>query len=421
MKILIKNAKIVAPGQSENGHTRSLLIEDGIIKQIAAHIDTRADKEIALDKLHLSPGWLDPFAHFCDPGLEHKETLESGASAAAVGGFTTVFVLPNTRPVLDSCSQIAYISRKAQNLPVNIFPIGAISQSAKGENLAEMFDMQEAGAMAFSDGLHPVQNPGLMLKALEYVRAFNGTIIQIPEELSLAKYGIVHEGIWSTRLGISGIPDIAEISIIKRDIDLLKYTDSRLHITGLSLAQSVKLIQQAKAEGLNLSCSVSPYHLLLTDENLQSFDSNYKVNPPLRTQEDVEALRKGLQNGIIDCLATHHLPQDIDSKDREFEYAEDGMIGMETAFGLLGKAMPELSVEDKIKLLAVNPRNSFNMETPKIEEGAAAEITLFNPDQEWEYNLTTSKSKSRNTPFHQTILKGKPLGTITNNNITLND
>ena len=421
MKILIKKAKIVAPGQSENGHTRSLLIEDGVIKQIATQINTRADKEIALDNLHLSPGWLDSFAHFCDPGQEHKEILESGASAAAAGGFTTVFVLPNTKPALDTRSQIAYIRSLANDLPINIFPIGAISQSVKGENLAEMFDMQEAGAKAFSDGLYPVQNPGLMLKALEYVKAFNGTIIQIPEELSLAKYGIVHEGIWSTKLGISGIPDIAEISIIKRDIDLLKYTDSRLHITGLSLAESVKLIQEAKAEGLNLSCSVTPYHLLLTDEYLQTFDSNYKVNPPLRAQEDVEALRKGIQEGIIDCLATHHLPQDKDNKDREFEYAEDGMIGLETAFGLLGKVMPELAVEDKVNLLSVNPRNSFNMRIPKVEEGAAAEITLFNPDQEWEYDLSASKSKSRNSPFHHTILKGKPLGTITNNNITLND
>src|SRR5699024_3804512 len=307
----------------------SLLIEDGVIKQIATQINTRADKEIALDNLHLSPGWLDPFAHFCDPGQEHKEILESGASAAAAGGFTTVFVLPNTKPALDTRSQIAYIRSLANDLPINIFPIGAISQSVKGENLAEMFDMQEAGAKAFSDGLYPVQYPGLMLKAIEYVKAVKCTIIQITEELSLGKYGIVHEVIWSTKLGISGIPDIAEISIIKRDIDLLKYTDSRLHITGLSLAESVKLIQEAKAEGLNLSCSVTPYHLLLTDEYLQTFDSNYKVNPPLRAQEDVEALRKGIQEGIIDCLATHHLPQDKDNKDREFEYAEDGMIGLE--------------------------------------------------------------------------------------------
>src|SRR5699024_4958552 len=208
------------------------------------------------------------------------------AAAAAAGGYTTVMLLPNTLPSLDSRTQIEYIKRRSDHLPVSVLPIGGISKDLEGSELAEMYDMSAAGAVAFSDGLRPVQSPGLLLKALQYVKAFNGIIVQLPDDRSISQYGLVHEGIWSTRLGMSGIPDIAEVSMIKRDIDLMRYSESRLHITGLSLSKSVALIKAAKAEGLPLSCSVTPYHLNLTDKVLQEFDSNYKVTPPLREQED---------------------------------------------------------------------------------------------------------------------------------------
>lgn len=420
MKILIKKARIIAPGQASNGQVKALLVEDGTITQVAEHIDAKADRIISNENLHVSPGWVDCFAHFCDPGLEYKETLESGASAAAAGGYTTVLVIPNTQPPLDSRSQIEYIRKRTENLPVSLLPVGSISKGLKGESLAEMIDMHHAGARAFSDGLHPIQSSGLLLKALQYIKAFNGIIIQIPDEQSISKHGLAHEGIWSTKLGISGIPDIAEIMMLKRDLDLLRYTESRMHITGLSLAESVQLIKVAKEEGLAITCSVTPFHLFLTDAALQEFDSNYKVSPPLREQEDVDCLRKALKEGIIDCIASHHIPQDQDSKNKEFEYASHGMTGLETAFGILGAAIPDWNPEEKINMLAIKPRNIFGLPVPQIEEGADAELTLFDPDQEWIFDKKTSKSKSRNTPFHQTKLKGKPVGIIHKNNLVLN-
>ncbi len=372
MKILVKNARIVAPGQRLNGQVKTLLIEDGKITNIAEQIDTEPDRIVSIKNLHLSPGWMDCFAHFCDPGFEYRETLESGASAAAAGGYTTVMVIPNTRPQLDSRAQIEYIIRQAENLPVNILPIGAVSRALEGKSLAEMIDMHYAGAKAFSDGLHPLQASGLLLKALQYIKAFDGTIIQVPVDETISKHGLVHEGVWSTKLGISGIPDIAEITMIKRDLDLLRYTESKMHITGISLEDSVQLIKLAKEAGLTVTCSVTPYHLLLTDASLQKFDSNYKVAPPLREQSDVECLRQALKEGIIDCLASHHLPQDQDSKNKEFEYASLGMTGLETAFGVLGTAIPDWKLEEKIRALAVRSRKPFNLPVPQIQDGVDA-------------------------------------------------
>ncbi len=420
MKVLIKSARIIAPDQSCDGQTKDLLVIDGVIKEIGHEIEKEADQVISADNLHLSPGWMDPFAHFCDPGYEYRETLESGAKAAAAGGFTEVMILPDTRPSLDSRSPIEYIIRRAAGLPVTLHPIGALSNRLEGKALAEMYDMHEGGAKAFSDGLRPVQTAGLLLKALQYVKAFRGIIIQIPDDRSISGPGLVHEGLCSTRLGISGIPDIAEEMFIKRDLDLLRYTGSRLHITGLSLARSVHLIEKAKEEGLAVTCSVTPYHLLLTDENLYTFNSNYKVNPPLREQEDLEALKLGLEAGIIDCLATHHLPQDIDSKDKEFEYAAVGMTGLETAFGLLGKALPGLDIVKKVEILACRSRKAFDLQIPEVKEGRVASLTFFDPDKEWIYDVKNSFSRSRNTPFDGTRMKGKVLGILHNDQVFLN-
>ncbi len=420
MRVLIKEAHIVAPSQPENGSTRSVLIENGIIKKIADHLEVQADKIISFPNLHVSPGWMDPFVHFCDPGQEYKETLTSGADAAAAGGYTTVFTLPNTTPSLDTRTQIEYIIRRSEQLCVNIYPIGAMSQSTKGENLAEMYDMYTAGAKAFSDGIHPIANSGLMLKALQYVKAFNGTIIQIPEDPEIAQDGWVHEGSWSTKLGISGKPNIAELMMIKRDLDLLRYSESKLHLTGISLAESIELIKAAKEEGLPISCSVTPYNLVLTDEKLKTFDSHYKLTPPLREEKDVKIIKEALKEGIIDCVATHHIPQDKDSKDREFEYAEDGMIGLETAFGILRTSLPELEIEKLINILAIKSRAIFGMEVPKMKEGEKAELTLFDPEKEWKYNSSKGKSKAHNTPFNNYTFKGKPLGIINNNSLFIN-
>ncbi len=304
---------------------------------------------------------MDPFSHFCDPGYEYKETLESGAAAAAAGGYTQVFVLPNTRPVADSKSQIEYIGRQSTGLPVRIHPLGAITKGIEGKDLAEMYDMKNSGAIAFSDGTSPVQSPGLFVKALQYIKAFNGVLIQVPVDKSIGSGGLMNESIISTQLGLPGIPALAEEIMIKRDIDLLRYTGSHLHLTGISTANSLELVKTAKAEGLNLTCSVTPYHLFFCEEDLQTYDTNLKVNPPLRSRLDMMALREGVLNGTVDCIASHHLPQDWDNKTCEFEYAKNGMIGLETAFSVVNHLLPELSDNALVKLFSLNARNIFNL------------------------------------------------------------
>jgi dihydroorotase len=260
-----------------------------------------------------------------------------------------------------------------------------------------------------------VQSSGLLLKALQYVKAFGGTLIQIPDDTGISHHGLMHEGLWSTRLGMPGKPAIAEEILIRRDLELLRYTGSRLHFTGVSLEKSIDLIREAKAAGLAVSCSITPYHLSLADDTLQEYDSNYKVNPPLREQKDITALRKAVKEGIIDCFATHHLPQEADSKQKEFEYAEDGMIGLESAFGILGNALPGVSIDHKINLLAINPRRLFDLPVPEIAEKAAANLTLFDPDLEWTFGESDIRSKSRNSPFLGKQLKGKVFGILHKN------
>lgn len=412
MRILLKKARIIAPGQALNGLIRDLLIEDGVIRQIAGEINVDADKTILRENLHLSPGWMDVFAHFCDPGYEYKEDLESGARAAAAGGFTEVMIIPNTHPPLESKAQIEYIIRKSQHLPVNIRPIGAISKNLEGKALAEMYEMHQSGAVAFSDGINPVQSSGLFLKALQYVKAFDGIIIQIPDDTGISQYGLMHEGLWSTRLGMPGKPAIAEEILIERDLKLLKYTESKLHFTGISLKKSVDLIRAAKAGGLQVTCSVTPYHLLLSDEKLQQYESVFKVNPPLREEDDIVALRNAIKEGVIDCIATHHFPQDIDSKQKEFEYAGEGMIGLESCFGVLGISLENLTVEQKVQFLAVNPRRIFDLPVPEIKEGEKANLTLFDPETSWIFEEDRVHSKSKNSPFIKNKLIGKPLGII---------
>jgi dihydroorotase len=412
MRILLKKARIIAPGQPLNGLVRDLLIEGGHITRIAEKIEERAEETMERDNLHVSPGWMDTFSNFCDPGFEYKEDLQTGAAAAAQGGFTDVMVIPNTHPPLGSKAQIEYIVSKSAALPVTVQPIGTISRDLEGKALAEMYEMHASGAVAFSDGLLPVQSSGLLLKGLQYVKAFGGILIQVPDDTGVSGHGFMNEGLWSTRLGMQGKPAIAEEIMIKRDLELLQYTGSRLHFTAISLAKSVELIRQAKSAGLEVSCSVTPYHLLLTDERLQGYDSNFKVNPPLREQKDVEALVAAVGEGLIDCFAIHHMPQESDAKLREFEYAAYGMIGLESAFGVLGKALQTVSLEQKIALLAVNPRKLFGLPVPQIAEKAVASLTLFDPDLEWEFTEAAIRSRSRNTPFTGMHLKGRPFGIV---------
>ena len=420
MKILLRKVLIADSNSSQHNLIKDILIENGKIVLIADSISDKADEYIEEMGYIVSPGWVDTYSHFCDPGYEYKETLETGAASASAGGFTDVFVLPNTLPIVQSKSQVEYIVQKSKSLPVNIHPLGAITKNIEGKDLAEMYDMHESGAIAFSDGLVPVQTSGLLLKALQYVKAFEGILVQVPIDKSIGTHGLMNEGIVSTRLGLPGLPAIAEEIIVKRDIDLLKYTGSKLHISGISTAISLEVIAEAKKEGIAISCSVTPYHLFFTDEDLVDYDTNLKVNPPIRSIKDRQALREGIINGTIDCIASHHLPQNWDNKTCEFEYAKAGMIGLETAFAIVNSVLPELSNDQLVKIFSTTARTIFNLPAVTIEEGADAELTLFNRNGTTLLTKENIKSKSHNSPFIQKELKGKVIGTITKGNIYLN-
>ncbi|HEY4148533.1 MAG TPA: dihydroorotase [Chitinophagaceae bacterium] len=420
MKVLLKQVHIIDPASPHHHSRKDIFITEGIIRKIADSIGETADQVVAQDDLYVSPGWMDSFAHFCDPGYEYRETLQTGAAAAAAGGFTTVFVTPDTRPVLDSKSMVEYVVQQSRTLPVQLIPIGAITKNAEGKELAEMYDMHASGARAFSDGLNSVQSAGLLLKALQYVKAVNAVIIQLPDDTTIAPQGLINEGIVSTRLGLPGKPMMAEELVVARDIKLARYAGSRLHFTGVSSPKSLEYIRRAKDGGLQVTCSVTPYHLAFCDEDLMGYDTNLKVNPPLRSKSDRDALRKAVAAGAVDCIATHHLPRDWDSKTCEFEYAKNGMIGLETCYGVLKTALPEISEDHWVELLSTNARKIFGLEIPTITENATATLTLFQPGRRYEYKKEQVKSKSRNSPFIGQQLTGKAFGIINGNRIELN-
>ena len=418
MKVLIKQATIVNTASPLNGLTKDILIIDGVINAIADTINEPADQLIVQDNLHVSIGWIDIYSHFCDPGLEYRETLETGANAAAAGGFTDVFVLPNTHPVIHNKLQVEYIIQKSKGLVANIHPLAAITKNADGAELAEMYDMHQNGAVAFTDGINSTQSPGLLLKALQYVLAFDGTIIQVADDKSIAPQGLMNEGIVSTQLGLPGKPAIAEELMIARDIELVKYTGSKLHFTGVSTKKGIELINNAKAAGLNISFSVTPYHAVFNEEDLRQYDTNLKVNPPIRTTGDMLAVRTAILDGTADAIASHHIPQNYDNKVCEFEYAKNGMIGLESLFGVICKNLP-LDTTDNgwnlnklITLLSASPRKIFNLALPEIKEGATACLTIFNPQSDYIFEAAMVASKSKNTPFIGIQLKGKVYGII---------
>jgi len=412
MHILLKNVQVVAPSSPFHGQQQDILIENGIIRQVGKDISAAGAQVVSGNNLHVSLGWTDVIAHFCDPGQEYKEDLQSGIAAAARGGYTTVLIVPNTQPALHTKPQIEYVLSRSRNSVVQVLPIGAVTKNLEGASLAEMYEMYQAGAVAFSDGLKPIQSPGIMLKALQYVKAINGTIIQLPDDHSISAHGLMHEGIYSTQLGMPGKPAIAEELIIQRDLELAQYTDSRIHFTGISTRKAADLIANAKAKGIKVTCSVTPYHLSLTDAHLVSYDSNLKLNPPLRSAEDVQALRDAVKQGVIDCFATHHLPQDWDAKQVEFEYAKNGMIGLESAFGVFRKHLPEVSVERLVDMLSTQPRKIFNLPELTLAEGAAANLTIFDPEQSWTLTEAHLAGRSKNSAYIGAELKGSVKGVI---------
>ena len=412
MNIVLRSARIIDSQSPFHQQTVDIFIKDGKISSIGKEVTEPIEHEIQLEGLCVSPGWVDPFAHFCDPGFEYKETLETGAKAAAAGGFTHVFVLPNTAPFLHNKAGIEYVMQRSKSLPISLHAIGAITKNGEGKELAEMYDMHAAGAVAFSDGLQSVQSAGLLLKALQYLTANNTTVIQLPDDQTIHPNGLMHEGVTSTFLGLPGKPAIAEELAIARDIELVKYTGSKIHFTGVSTARSLQLIADAKEEGLAVSCSVTPYHLFFCDEDLNTYDTNLKVSPPLRTKQDRAALQKGVVDGIVDCIATHHLPQNGDDKLVEFEYAKNGMLGLQTAFALVQTVLPQLSDEKLCDLFGGNARKIFDLPTSIIQEGEIADITLFSREVNWTFKQSHNLSRSTNTPFYNFDFTGKPFGII---------
>ena len=420
MNLLLRQVKIIDPFSPFHQQQADIFIQNGIIRSIGTSIDAPAEKIIEGEGMFVSPGWVDVFAHFPDPGMEFKESLETGSNAAATGGFTDVFLLPNTSPVVQNKSAVEYIVQRSSYLPVNLHPIGAVSKNAEGKELSEMYDMQNSGAVAFGDGTCSIQSSGILLKALQYLKAIDKTLIQLPDDRSISASGLMNEGVVSTQLGLPGKPAIAEELMIARDIELAKYTDSKIHFTGVSTIRSIELISKAKTEGVQVTCSVTPHHLFFCDEDLVNYDTNLKVNPPLRTAADRDALRKAVADGVVDCIASHHMPHEKDSKIVEFEYAKYGMIALETAFAVVSTVLPVLSLEKLVALFSEGPRKVFGLPTVAIRENSEASLSLFKKGK-WKFSEKDIRSKSVNTPFIGMEFNSKPAGIINKEKVFLNE
>ncbi len=418
MKLLIKQAQVIAPSSPLNGKKQDILIENGKITRIADSVTGQVDQVISEEGICVSPGWMDIFADFADPGQEYRETIETGARAAAAGGFTDVMLIPNTSPVTDTKAQADYLVQKGKQTPVNIHPIAAITRKTEGKDLAEMYDMHQAGAIAFGDGIHPVQSAGLLLKALQYVKTIDGTVIQLPDDNSIGANGLMNEGIVSTRMGLPGKPIVAEELMVARDIKLARYTESRLHFTGISSPKSLEYIKRGKEGGIQISCSITPYQAFFCDEDLAGYNTHLKLNPPLRTRNDMMAIRQALLDGSIDCIASHHLPQHWDGKACEFEYARYGMISLETMFAVVTTI--GLDPQTFVQMQAVNARRLFGLPVPEIAEGADACLTIFAPAAAFTPDEKNIRSKSKNSPFTGMPLKGKVIGIVNKAQVHLN-
>ena len=418
MNTLLKSATIIDPSSAYHRQQKDILIIDGKITKIADKITpNNRDSVVALKNLHVSMGWFDTSVSFGEPGFEERETIKNGLNVAAKSGFTAVAINANTHPVIDSKSAVEFLINKSTGFATKLYPIGALTKESKGIDMAELYDMRQSGAIAFADYNTPIVNDNLLKVALQYAQNFDGLILSFPKNNSIAGEGIVNEGINSTRLGLKGIPALAEHLQIARDLFLLEYTGGKLHIPTISTKKSVSLIQEAKKKGLDISCSVAIHHLVLTDDELPSFDSKYKVNPPLRTKEDTKALRKGVTSGIIDIITSDHNPIDIENKKVEFSEAKDGTLGLETLFGAVNSVLDPTSF---IEAITCNPRKKFNISLPKIAEGCQADITLFNPEGNHIFSSSDILSTSKNSIFIDKNLKGKAYGIFANNQLILN-
>lgn len=410
MDILIKSAKVIDPASKHNGKILDIIIRKGKIEKIGKDLKAEKVKILEQKGLHVSPGWFDMNVNFREPGYEQKEDLLSGVKAAAQGGFTGVSCKPSTNPPLHTKSEIEFVKNKTKNEIVDVFPIGTVSKKREGKELAELYDMHCAGAVAFSDGKQAVENPRLLSLAMLYAKGFNGLLISFPDDAHISANGKMNESETSVMLGIQGIPALAEELQIVRDIFLAEYNDAPLHISSVSTVKAVELIRQAKKKGLKITAETTPHHLALDETLLADFESNYKVKPPLRGKSDIKALVKGLQDGTIDVIASDHSPEDEENKKVEFDYAAFGIIGLETAYAVINTTLSNsLAQEQIIEKIAVNPRKILNLEIPSVDEGNEANLTLFNPSLKWTFTENHIHSKSKNTPFTGKTFTGKAL------------
>ena len=416
MNVLIKSATVIDTSSKFHNQIVDVLIEKGKISQIAKSIKNTSNyKQIELDNLHISQGWFDSSVCFGEPGFEDRETIENGLKTAAKSGFTSIALQANTNPIIDTSSDVTFVLSKAQTQPVDLLPIGALTKNSESVDLAELFDMKNAGAVAFGDYKKPITNPNLLKIALQYASNFDGLVCSFPLEQKIAGKGIVNEHVSSTMLGLKGSPNLAESLQVARDLYILEYAGGKLHIPTISTKESVKLIREAKQKKIDVTCSVAIHNLFLTDDVLNEFDTRYKVNPPLRTQDDIDALIEGIKDGTIDMVTSDHNPQTIEEKKVEFDHANYGTIGLESAFGALNQIF---STKKSIQLLTKG-KERFGTVTSKIEEGEVANITLFNPNEKYVFGKSNILSKSKNSAFLGQELKGKVYGIYANKKIVL--
>jgi dihydroorotase len=407
MKILLQSVQICDKNSPHHNSTVNVLIHNGNITYIGSE-NQDSDKLIDCKGKFLSPGWFDMRANFCDPGYEHKEDIESGSLAAASGGFTEVALLPNTKPVVQSKNDIAYIRSKNHSNLTSLHPMAAVTINAKGEELTEMIDLYEAGAIAFTDGEKPVWHSDILLKTLLYLQKFDGLLINKPEDKFLTLFGVMNESINSTMLGMKGMPKLAEELMIMRDLRILEYTGGRIHFSNISTKEGVALIREAKSQGLSVTCDIAAHQIAFDDNSLHGFDTNFKVNPPLREQSDIVALKAGLEDGTIDAVVSSHSPQDEESKKLEFDLAEFGILGLQTLFPILLQEMKNIDLI--LEKIVYQPRNILKLTLPVIRVGEKANLTLFDLEKVWTFNENTNFSKSLNSPFYGQSLKGKAVG-----------
>ena len=417
MKTIIRSAKIIDPKSPYHNKTVDILIADGCISKIDSTLSNSENyNEIKRDNLHVSVGWFDSSVSLGEPGYEDRETIKNGLEVAAKSGFSGIALQPNSHPIIDNQSQVLFVKSKAQEAATELFPIGALTKESEGKDMAELYDMKNAGAIAFGDYNRSLSNANLLKIAMQYTQDFDGLVIAFAQDDKIKGNGVANEGIVSTRLGLKGIPNLAEEIEVARNLFLLEYTGGKLHIPTISTAKSVTLIQEAKAKGLQVSCSVAVHNLVLNDEKLEEFDTRYKVTPPLRSEADRLALIEGVKNGIIDTITSDHNPIDIEHKKMDFDTAKNGTIGLESAFGALLTVLPVETVVEKL----TSGRALFGLKTPSIIEGTPANLCLFNPDGKSTFTSDKILSKSKNSAFIGSEIKGEVYGILNQNQLILN-